>query len=191
MWAVTVPMTNEFPVIDGFLFDEEEDLIWPWDSDPMNIPDTMNIPAIGIVETHQTSESKTDIEPEPVKPDPQIEATFVTELVTYPDSQKMDPQNQIQPDSQLLEPQTTIEPSNEIQIEIYPEPGSNSEPQEERKRPNIVHWVRAQLNNPNMRGIVAWTDESNGLFKILNGAALAQKWGKFKQNPGMTYDKFS
>ena len=66
--------------------------------------------------------------------------------------------------------------------------------EQNRKSPNVAHWLWAKLNNSNYAKILQWTNgPQNGEFKILDQKGLAKLWGerKFKNNGKMTYTNFA
>lgn len=40
-------------------------------------------------------------------------------------------------------------------------------------------------------GLIKWEDRTEGVFRFLKSEAVAQLWGKKKNNNSMTYEKLS
>ena len=57
-----------------------------------------------------------------------------------------------------------------------------------RKSPNIVHWLLQLLMNPETSDVLAWEDYNQGVFKIVSQERLGKLWGDKKRNPEMTYN---
>ena len=57
-----------------------------------------------------------------------------------------------------------------------------------RRSPNIVHWLLQLLMNPETSDVLAWEDYNQGVFKIVSQERLGELWGAKKRNPDMTYN---
>ena len=57
-----------------------------------------------------------------------------------------------------------------------------------RKSPNIVHWLLQLLHDPENSDVLAWEDYNRGVFKIVSQERLGKLWGDKKRNPEMTYN---
>merc|ERR1712062_484965 len=57
-----------------------------------------------------------------------------------------------------------------------------------RRSPNIVHWLLQLLMNPETSDVLAWEDYNRGVFKIVSQERLGKLWGDKKRNPEMTYN---
>ncbi|KAL4622673.1 ETS homologous factor [Arapaima gigas] len=64
-----------------------------------------------------------------------------------------------------------------------------------RHNPRGTHlweFIRDILLNPERNpGLIKWEDRSEGVFRFLKSEAVAQLWGKKKNNSSMTYEKLS
>ncbi|XP_073724642.1 ETS homologous factor [Misgurnus anguillicaudatus] len=67
--------------------------------------------------------------------------------------------------------------------------------QVKRHNPRGTHlweFIRDILLNPERNpGLIKWEDRSEGVFRFLKSEAVAQLWGKKKNNSSMTYEKLS
>lgn len=53
-------------------------------------------------------------------------------------------------------------------------------------------FIRDILLNPERNpGLIKWEDRTEGIFRFLKSEAVAQLWGKKKNNSSMTYEKLS
>lgn len=53
-------------------------------------------------------------------------------------------------------------------------------------------FIRDILLNPERNpGLIKWEDRTEGVFRFLKSEAVAQLWGKKKNNSSMTYEKLS
>ncbi|XP_031421022.1 ETS homologous factor isoform X2 [Clupea harengus] len=73
---------------------------------------------------------------------------------------------------------------------------SNTRPHPVKKHnPRGTHlweFIRDILLNPERNpGLIKWEDRSEGVFRFLKSEAVAQLWGKKKNNSSMTYEKLS
>lgn len=69
-------------------------------------------------------------------------------------------------------------------------PPSVKKRQQNRKSPNVAHWLYGLLNDSKHSHILTWTNgRKNGEFEILKQEALAKLWGHrgSKSNDRMTY----
>ena len=57
-----------------------------------------------------------------------------------------------------------------------------------RKSPNVAHWLWDKLQDPNCRNLIEFTDIKNGEFRICDQDNLAKLWGN---RPGKTNKKMS
>ena len=57
-----------------------------------------------------------------------------------------------------------------------------------RRSPNIVHWLLQLLMHPETSDVLAWEDYNQGVFKIVSQERLGKLWGDKKRNPEMTYN---
>merc|ERR1712029_1241780 len=72
--------------------------------------------------------------------------------------------------------------SSDSEDEIRPKRTQN------RRSPNIVHWLLQLLMNPETSDVLAWEDYNQGVFKIVSQERLGELWGAKKRNPDMTYN---
>ena len=72
--------------------------------------------------------------------------------------------------------------SSDSEDEIIPKRTQN------RRSPNIVHWLLALLLDPDTSDVLAWEDYDRGVFKIVSQERLGELWGAKKGNPEMTYN---
>lgn len=57
---------------------------------------------------------------------------------------------------------------------------------------HLWEFIRDILLNPEKNpGLIKWEDRSEGVFRFLKSEAVAQLWGKKKNNSSMTYEKLS
>ncbi|KAF6103152.1 ETS homologous factor [Phyllostomus discolor] len=57
---------------------------------------------------------------------------------------------------------------------------------------HLWEFIRDILLNPDRNpGLIKWEDRSEGIFRFLKSEAVAQLWGKKKNNSSMTYEKLS
>ncbi|XP_044536897.1 ETS homologous factor [Gracilinanus agilis] len=57
---------------------------------------------------------------------------------------------------------------------------------------HLWEFIRDILLNPEKNpGLIKWEDRSEGIFRFLKSEAVAQLWGKKKNNSSMTYEKLS
>ncbi|XP_028814328.1 ETS homologous factor isoform X2 [Denticeps clupeoides] len=57
---------------------------------------------------------------------------------------------------------------------------------------HLWEFIRDILLNPERNpGLIKWEDRSEGVFRFLKSEAVAQLWGKKKNNNSMTYEKLS
>lgn len=57
---------------------------------------------------------------------------------------------------------------------------------------HLWEFIRDILLNPEMNpGLIKWEDRTEGVFRFLKSEAVAQLWGKKKNNSSMTYEKLS
>ncbi|XP_014003886.1 ETS homologous factor isoform X2 [Salmo salar] len=107
-------------------------------------------------------------------------------------------------------PGVEFNPLNIIKSELddlpcpFPEPsiypadtkGSHIHPHQIKKHnPRGTHlweFIRDILLNPERNaGLLKWEDRTDGVFRFLKSEAVAQLWGKKKNNSSMTYEKLS
>lgn len=84
-----------------------------------------------------------------------------------------------------------------------PSPSSPADSKRSHSRPHPVkkhnprgthlwEFIRDILLNPERNpGLIKWEDRSEGVFRFLKSEAVAQLWGKKKNNSSMTYEKLS
>lgn len=57
---------------------------------------------------------------------------------------------------------------------------------------HLWEFVRDLLKDPRFNpSLLKWEDKEEGVFKFVQSEAVAQMWGRKKNNPGMTYEKLS
>lgn len=57
---------------------------------------------------------------------------------------------------------------------------------------HLWEFIRDILLNPERNpGLIKWENRSEGVFRFLKSEAVAQLWGKKKNNSSMTYEKLS
>lgn len=57
---------------------------------------------------------------------------------------------------------------------------------------HLWEFIRDILLSPDKNpGLIKWEDRSEGIFRFLKSEAVAQLWGKKKNNSSMTYEKLS
>lgn len=57
---------------------------------------------------------------------------------------------------------------------------------------HLWEFIRDILLNPDRNpGLIKWEDRAEGVFRFLKSEAVAQLWGKKKNNSSMTYEKLS
>ncbi|ELV13771.1 ETS homologous factor [Tupaia chinensis] len=70
-----------------------------------------------------------------------------------------------------------------------------AKPHTKKHNPRGTHlweFIRDILLNPEKNpGLIKWEDRSEGVFRFLKSEAVAQLWGKKKNNSSMTYEKLS
>lgn len=62
----------------------------------------------------------------------------------------------------------------------------------DQKGAHLWEFIRDILLNPERNpGLIKWEDRTEGVFRFLKSEAVAQLWGKKKNNSSMTYEKLS
>ena len=57
---------------------------------------------------------------------------------------------------------------------------------------HLWEFVRDLLKDTRFNpSLLKWEDREQGVFKFVQSEAVAQMWGRKKNNPGMTYEKLS
>lgn len=57
---------------------------------------------------------------------------------------------------------------------------------------HLWEFIRDILLHPERNpGLIKWEDRTEGVFRFLKSEAVAQLWGKKKNNSSMTYEKLS
>jgi len=75
-----------------------------------------------------------------------------------------------------------------LQTLLPPAPFPLSDP----RGTHLWEFIRDILLNPEKNpGLIKWEDRSEGVFRFLKSEAVAQLWGKKKNNSSMTYEKLS
>uniref|UniRef100_A0A3Q3E468 ETS homologous factor n=1 Tax=Labrus bergylta TaxID=56723 RepID=A0A3Q3E468_9LABR len=101
-----------------------------------------------------------------------------------------------------LKPEYIYDPSIHLAPVASPTPSSPeikrscSRPHQVKKHnPRGTHlweFIRDILLNPERNpGLIKWEDRAEGVFRFLKSEAVAQLWGKKKNNSSMTYEKLS
>uniref|UniRef100_H2M941 ETS homologous factor n=1 Tax=Oryzias latipes TaxID=8090 RepID=H2M941_ORYLA len=73
-----------------------------------------------------------------------------------------------------------------------PTPPSPSLTQANPRGTHLWEFIRDILLNPERNpGLIKWEDRTEGVFRFLKSEAVAQLWGKKKNNSSMTYEKLS
>ncbi|XP_028307344.1 ETS homologous factor isoform X2 [Gouania willdenowi] len=101
------------------------------------------------------------------------------------------------PYAELFDPSTV--PLTAATSPVFSSPDikqSNSRPHQVKKHnPRGIHlweFIRDILLNPERNpGLIKWEDRTEGVFRFLKSEAVAQLWGKKKNNSSMTYEKLS
>uniref|UniRef100_A0A384BS18 ETS homologous factor n=1 Tax=Ursus maritimus TaxID=29073 RepID=A0A384BS18_URSMA len=79
--------------------------------------------------------------------------------------------------------------------EMKKEQDHPAKPHTKKHNPRGTHlweFIRDILLNPDKNpGLIKWEDRSEGIFRFLKSEAVAQLWGKKKNNSSMTYEKLS
>ncbi|KAA0724579.1 ETS -like proteinous factor [Triplophysa tibetana] len=101
--------------------------------------------------------------------------------------------------SELFDLKSSLQPNTML---VSPAP-SSPDPKRSRGRTNQVkrhnprgthlwEFIRDILLYPERNpGLIKWEDRSDGVFRFLKSEAVAQLWGKKKNNSSMTYEKLS
>ncbi|XP_063052048.1 ETS homologous factor isoform X2 [Engraulis encrasicolus] len=96
-----------------------------------------------------------------------------------------------------------IKPSFPTSVTLSSPAPSSPDPKRSHNRPHPVkkhnprgthlwEFIRDILLNPERNpGLIKWEDRSEGVFRFLKSEAVAQLWGKKKNNSSMTYEKLS
>ncbi|XP_071376364.1 ETS homologous factor isoform X2 [Centroberyx affinis] len=107
-----------------------------------------------------------------------------TEYTSYPPGEIYDPPYQ------PLAPVASPTPSSPDIKRSYNRPH-----QVRKHNPRGTHlweFIRDILLNPDRNpGLIKWEDRTEGVFRFLKSEAVAQLWGKKKNNSSMTYEKLS
>lgn len=75
-------------------------------------------------------------------------------------------------------------------LHIQPPPPSLSAA--DQRGTHLWEFIRDILLNPERNpGLIKWEDRTEGVFRFLKSEAVAQLWGKKKNNSSMTYEKLS
>uniref|UniRef100_A0A673L701 ETS homologous factor n=2 Tax=Sinocyclocheilus rhinocerous TaxID=307959 RepID=A0A673L701_9TELE len=96
--------------------------------------------------------------------------------------------------SELFDIKSSFQPNT---ILSSPAPSSPDPKRSQVKRHNprgthLWEFIRDILLNPERNpGLIKWEDHSEGVFRFLKSEAVAQLWGKKKNNSSMTYEKLS
>uniref|UniRef100_A0A8B9L512 ETS homologous factor n=2 Tax=Astyanax mexicanus TaxID=7994 RepID=A0A8B9L512_ASTMX len=86
--------------------------------------------------------------------------------------------------SELFDIKTPFQPSTMM---TSPAPSSP-----DPRGTHLWEFIRDILLNPERNpGLIKWEDRSEGVFRFLKSEAVAQLWGKKKNNSSMTYEKLS
>ncbi|XP_056099593.1 ETS homologous factor isoform X1 [Rhinichthys klamathensis goyatoka] len=96
--------------------------------------------------------------------------------------------------SELFDIKSSFQPNITL---TSPAPSSPDPKRSQVKRHNprgthLWEFIRDILLNPERNpGLIKWEDRSEGVFRFLKSEAVAQLWGKKKNNSSMTYEKLS
>lgn len=78
-------------------------------------------------------------------------------------------------------------------------PGDPQKPQNRGRKPGQIskgnhlwEFIRDLLKDPKFNPhLLRWEEKETGVFRFVQSEAVAQMWGRKKNNPGMTYEKLS
>lgn len=57
---------------------------------------------------------------------------------------------------------------------------------------HLWEFIRDLLKDPKFNPhLLRWEEKETGVFRFVQSEAVAQMWGRKKNNPGMTYEKLS
>jgi hypothetical protein len=57
---------------------------------------------------------------------------------------------------------------------------------------HLWEFIRDLLKDPKSNPhLLRWEEQETGVFRFVQSEAVAQMWGRKKNNPGMTYEKLS
>ncbi|XP_045176612.2 ETS homologous factor-like isoform X5 [Mercenaria mercenaria] len=78
-------------------------------------------------------------------------------------------------------------------------PGEQQKPQNRGRKPGQIskgnhlwEFIRDLLKDPKSNPhLLRWEEQETGVFRFVQSEAVAQMWGRKKNNPGMTYEKLS
>ncbi|CAI5664642.1 ETS homologous factor isoform X3 [Oreochromis niloticus] len=106
------------------------------------------------------------------------------EYVSYPPGEIYDPS--VHPLAPVASPRA---PSPDIKRSFTrPHPVKKHNP----RGTHLWEFIRDILLNPERNpGLIKWEDRTEGIFRFLKSEAVAQLWGKKKNNSSMTYEKLS
>lgn len=112
--------------------------------------------------------------------------SFKDESSFYYPSEPFDNKSQLQPSSMMTSPPSCSADTKKLH---------NPSHQVKKHNPRGTHlweFIRDILLNPERNpGLIKWENRSEGVFRFLKSEAVAQLWGKKKNNSSMTYEKLS
>ncbi|KAM6466302.1 ETS homologous factor isoform 1-T1 [Liasis olivaceus] len=85
-----------------------------------------------------------------------------------------------------------IEDSSEVKKIPQDHPQKSHNKKHTPRGTHLWEFIRDILLHPEKNpGLIKWEDRSEGIFRFLKSEAVAQLWGKKKNNSSMTYEKLS
>ncbi|KAM9854899.1 ETS homologous factor [Aulostomus maculatus] len=115
---------------------------------------------------------------------PEFDFTCPFPDVSYPPEEIYDPPNHLH--ASVVSPTPSTSP--EINRVCSPHQVKKHNP----RGTHLWEFIRDILLNPECNpGLIKWEDRTQGVFRFLKSEAVAQLWGKKKNNSSMTYEKLS
>lgn len=89
-------------------------------------------------------------------------------------------------------PSSSVSSDSGCETDDKPKNGSKRRPSSTAKGNHLWEFVRDLLKDSRFNpSLLKWEDKDQGVFKFVQSEAVAQMWGRKKNNPGMTYEKLS
>jgi len=146
-------------------------------------------------ETESGLESSTESSPTPTETCEDLKWISSTHLTNLPQKTRLN-STSIDSDSESSGTESNSDSSNETEWipstskqTIRPRKISSTQKRSKNRKPNVSHWLWELLQNKKNHKMIAFTDERNGEFRIMDQKAIAYLWGcrNGKQNRKMNY----